>query len=92
LTVFAGLYIIFAGGIIMLTEYVEGAMSTALYDKLEDGTYCGKIPECPGTIAFGQTLHQCQIELRAVLEGWLLVKIRHGDDREMCSTLLRDSV
>jgi len=63
----------------MLTEYVERAMSKAVYDKLEDGTYCGKIPECPGTIAFGQTLHQCQIELRAVLEGWLLVKIRHGD-------------
>ena len=63
----------------MLTEYVERAMSKAVYDKLEDGTYCGKIPECPGTIAFGQTLHQCQIELRGVLEGWLLVMIRHGD-------------
>ena len=63
----------------MLTEYVERAMSTALYDKLEDGTYCGKIPGCPGTIAFGRTLYQCQSELRSVLEGWLLVKIRHGD-------------
>jgi predicted RNase H-like HicB family nuclease len=63
----------------MLTEYVERAMSTALYDKLEDDTYCGKIPECPGTIAFGETLYQCQSELRSVLEGWLLVKIRHGD-------------
>jgi predicted RNase H-like HicB family nuclease len=72
----------------MLTEYVERAMSKAVYDKLEDGTYCGKIPECPGTIAFGQTLHRCQIELRAVLEGWLLVKTRHGDDREMCDAVL----
>jgi predicted RNase H-like HicB family nuclease len=63
----------------MLMEYVERAMSTAVYDKLEDGTYCGKIPECPGTIAFGETLYQCQSELRSVLEGWLLVKIRHGD-------------
>ena len=63
----------------MLTEYVEQAMSKAMYEKLEDGTYCGKIPECQGTIAFGETLYQCQIELRAVLEGWLLVKIRHGD-------------
>lgn len=63
----------------MLTEYVERAMSKAMYEKLEDGTYCGKIPRCPGTIAFSETLYQCQIELRAVLEGWLLVKIRHGD-------------
>jgi predicted RNase H-like HicB family nuclease len=76
----------------MLTEYVERAMSKAAYEKLEDGTYCGKIPECPGTIAFGQTLYQCQIELRAVLEGWLLVKIRHGDDREICGTLLKEGV
>jgi len=67
------------GGIIMLMEYVERAMSKAMYEKLEDGTYCGKIPECQGTIAFGETLYQCQSELRSVLEGWLLVKIRHGD-------------
>ena len=63
----------------MLTEYVERAMSRAIYEKLEDGSYCGKISECLGTIAFGETLYQCQSELRAVLEGWLLVKIRHGD-------------
>jgi predicted RNase H-like HicB family nuclease len=63
----------------MLTEYLERAMSKAMYEKLEDATYCGRIPECPGTIAFSETLYQCQSELRAVLEGWLLVKIRHGD-------------
>lgn len=63
----------------MLTEYIDKAISKAVYDKLEDGTYCGKIPECAGTIAFGKTLYDCQNELRSVLEGWLLVKIRHGD-------------
>ena len=63
----------------MLTEYVDKAMSKAVYDKLADSTYCGKIPECPGTIAFGKTLYACQNELRSVLEGWLLVKIKHGD-------------
>jgi predicted RNase H-like HicB family nuclease len=63
----------------MLTEYVERAMSKAVYDKPEDTTYSEKIPECPGTIAFGETLHKCQGELRSILEGWLLVKIRHGD-------------
>lgn len=63
----------------MLTEYIQKAMGKAVYEKLEDGTYCGEIPECPGTIAFGQTLLECQAELQSVLEGWLLVKIRHGD-------------
>ncbi|MFQ6120533.1 MAG: hypothetical protein ACE5KE_11710, partial [Methanosarcinales archaeon] len=32
----------------MLIEYINRAMSKAEYEKLEDGTYCGKIKECPG--------------------------------------------
>ncbi|MEA3238293.1 MAG: type II toxin-antitoxin system HicB family antitoxin [Candidatus Bipolaricaulota bacterium] len=64
----------------MLTEYMQKAMGKAVYDKLEDGTYSGEISDCPGTIIFGQTLQECQRELQSVLEGWLLVKIRHGDD------------
>ncbi len=63
----------------MLTEYIERAMSKAVYDKLEDDTFAGTIPECPGTIAFGKTLYECQKELRSVLEDWLMVKIRYGD-------------
>jgi len=63
----------------MLIEYINEAMSTAIYDKLEDGTYCGKIPQCQGVIAFGETLYECQQELKSTLEGWLIVKIRHGD-------------
>lgn len=63
----------------MLIEYINKAMSKAVYDKLEDGSFSGKIPQCPGVIAFGETLHRCQQELRTSLEGWLIVKIRHGD-------------
>jgi len=63
----------------MLLEYINKAMSKAEYKKLEDGSYFGKIPECEGTIAFGETLYECQNELRSVLEGWLIVKIRYGD-------------
>ena len=63
----------------MLIEYINKAMSEAVYDKLEDGSFSGKIPVCPGVVAFGETLHQCQKELKASLEGWLIVKIRRGD-------------
>ena len=63
----------------MLQEYLNNAMSEAMYDKLEDGSYSGKIPVCPGVIAFGQTLYECQKELCSVLEGWIIVKLRHGD-------------
>jgi len=63
----------------MLTEYIDQAMREALYDKLEDGSFSGKIPKCPGVIAFGSTLYQCEQELKSSLEGWLIVKIRYGD-------------
>lgn len=63
----------------MLIEYINKAMRKSVYEKLEDGTYSGSIPQCSGVIAFGETLYQCQEELRSVLEGWLIVKIRHGD-------------
>jgi predicted RNase H-like HicB family nuclease len=63
----------------MLIEYINKAMSKAVYDKLEGGTFSGKIPQCPGVVAFGETLYQCQHELKSSLEGWLIVKIRHGD-------------
>ncbi len=63
----------------MLIEYIQKAMSLAMYDKVEDGGFAGKIPVCPGVIAFADTLYGCQEELRSVLEGWLIVKIRHGD-------------
>ena len=63
----------------MLTEYIARLMSKAVYDKLEDGSYSGRIPLCPGVIAFGKSLTQCQEELQESLEGWMLVKLRHGD-------------
>ena len=63
----------------MLIEYINKAMSKAVYDKLEDGSFFGKIPQCPGVVAFGETLYQCRKELISSLEGWLIVKIRHGD-------------
>jgi len=55
-------------------------MSKAVYDKLDDGSFSVKIPQCPGVIAFGETLYRCEHELRSSLEGWLIVKIRHGDN------------
>ena len=63
----------------MLIEYINKAMTKAVYDKLEDDTFSGKIPQCPGVVAFGETLYQCQQELTSSLEGWVIVKIRHGD-------------
>jgi len=53
-------------------------MSCAIYDKLEDDTFAGRIPQCKGVIAFGATLRECEDELRSTLEDWILVGLKLG--------------
>ncbi len=63
----------------ILTDYLDQAMAHAVYDKLEDGTFAGRIPSCKGVVAFGATLRECEEALRSTLEDWILVglKLRH---------------
>ena len=60
----------------ILTEYVHEALERAVYDKLEDQTFAGSIPGCPGVIAFAPTLHRCEQELRSTLEDWILLGLK----------------
>jgi predicted RNase H-like HicB family nuclease len=62
----------------ILTDYVNRALAGAIYDKLEDGTFAGRIPVCAGVIAFGATLSECEAELRSTLEDWILVGLKLG--------------
>jgi len=62
----------------ILTDYVNQAMTHASYDKLDDGTFAGRIPSCPGVIAFGLALSECEAELRSTLEDWILVGLKLG--------------
>lgn len=62
----------------VLSEYVERAMEHALYDKLDDGTYSGAIPQCRGVVAFSETLRGCEVELQSVLEDWILIGLKLG--------------
>ncbi|MCX8082111.1 MAG: type II toxin-antitoxin system HicB family antitoxin [bacterium] len=63
----------------MISEYIKEAMEHAVYEKLEDGTYAGKIPECKGVVAFEKTLRKCEEKLQSVLEAWVLLgfKMKH---------------
>ncbi|MYC29810.1 MAG: type II toxin-antitoxin system HicB family antitoxin [Chloroflexi bacterium] len=63
----------------VLTDYIEQAMALAVYEELEDGTFCGTIPPCWGVIAFGSTQPACKEELQSVLEEWIVVGLRLGD-------------
>ncbi len=62
----------------ILTDYVNQALAMAEYDKLDDGTYSGRIPPCIGVVAFGATLRECESELRSTLEDWILLGLKLG--------------
>jgi predicted RNase H-like HicB family nuclease len=64
----------------ILSEYVQSAMAKANYDKLDDGTFSGKIPACRGVIAFGRTLRDCEDELLFTLDDWILLGLKLGHD------------
>ncbi|MGH9817474.1 MAG: hypothetical protein ACRD5F_10940 [Candidatus Acidiferrales bacterium] len=63
----------------LLSGYVEQARSQAVYEKLEDGSYAGRIPACKGVLAFARSQQDCEEELRSTLEDWILVglKLKH---------------
>ena len=60
----------------VLSDYVAEALAQAVYEKLEDGSYAGRIPSCQGVVALGASLRECADELRSTLEDWILVGLR----------------
>lgn len=60
----------------VLSDYVGQAMAQAVFDKLEDGSFIGRIPVCPGVVAFGDSLRDCESELQSTLEDWILLGLR----------------
>ncbi|MCC5661102.1 type II toxin-antitoxin system HicB family antitoxin [Nostoc sp. XA010] len=62
----------------ILSDYVDRAIAQAIYDKLEDGIFAGRIPVCKGVIAFASTLRECEDELRSTLEDWILLGLKLG--------------
>ena len=63
-----------------LTDYIQQAMAQAVYEDLGDGAFCGTIPPCIGVFALGDTVAECREELQSVLEDWMLVGLRWGDE------------
>ena len=60
----------------ILTEYLDQAMAQAVYEKLDDGKYGGRIPTCPGVVAFAASLGECSEDLRSTLEDWVLLGMK----------------
>lgn len=64
----------------MLITFIQAAMEHATYEKTETDTYFGEIPICPGVWSEAKTLEACRRELQEVLEDWLMLKLRDGDE------------
>jgi len=62
----------------ILTQYIEEALSQAIFEELEDGRVCGRIPPAKAVIAFAPTQGECANELRSVLEEWILLGLKLG--------------
>jgi len=62
----------------IISGYIDGALKSAVYDKLEDGSFSGRIPKCKGVVVFAKTLKECEEELRSTLEDWILVGLIFG--------------
>ncbi len=68
----------------ILTDYVNQALAYAVYDKLEEDSFAGRIPSCKGVIAFASTLRECEDELRSTLEDWILIGLKLGHPLPDC--------
>jgi len=62
----------------MLTNYIRAAMISATYELLDDGTFYGEIPDCPGVWGNAETLEACREDLQDALEGWIILGLRLG--------------
>lgn len=62
-----------------LGEYIEAALATARYEKIEGGkkVYV-EIPGFRGAWADGRTQKQATVELREVLKGWIDLQLERG--------------
>ena len=71
----------------ILTDYLDRALAQAEYDKLDDGSFSGRIPVFKGVVAFGTTLRDCEIELSSTLEDWVLLVLKLGHELPVIANL-----
>lgn len=64
----------------LVLSYAELAADHARYEQLEDGSWFADVVGLDGAWAEGDTPTDARSELVRVIEGWVRVKLRHGDD------------
>lgn len=64
----------------MLTQYIQNAMKHAKYEITEKKRFFGSIPEFQGVWSEAKTLEKCREELEEVLEEWIILSLKRGED------------
>ena len=64
----------------MILEYMNKAIEHSSYKRLDDGSWFAEIPGFDGVWANAAAVEACRKELLEVLEEWLLLKVRDGDE------------
>ena len=63
----------------LLDHYIEAALKTARYEKIESGTRVyTDLPDFPGAWADGTTRDEANRSLRQVLRGWIELQLERG--------------
>ncbi len=63
----------------MISSFIKSQLNKASYKILGDGSYFGEIKGFRGIWANAKTLEHCREDLKEVIEGWIIVKIRKGE-------------
>lgn len=67
--------------IIMIFEFIQAALKHAKYEIIDDeDPFYAEIPKLPGVLASGISFEACRETLIEALEGWILVKIKNGQE------------
>jgi predicted RNase H-like HicB family nuclease len=73
----------------MLTAYITAALRKAHYELLPDGEgFCGSIDGLNGVWAQSDTLEGCREELKEVLEEWIVLGLKQGQDLPVVDGIL----
>ena len=61
-------------------EYVQLALSYAVFSSNEDGSWSVEVPVLPGCITWGETRSEAAIMVQDAVHGWLVTALRFGDE------------
>ena len=63
----------------MTVDYIHGALSGAHFEIIEDQKpFYGEVRELPGVYATGSTLEKCRVNLRDMIEGWIILSLKRN--------------